>query len=209
MAFTKLTEYEYVALAADVKTTVGVTIGARLLEVDTDIEWIFDGTAWHEIERVIKQTAHKQIQLGFMWDVSTLFIEVANDANADLIFEVGSIESHTVFTVQTEGGAHGFIYEEPTVTAATGITAIIKNANRTTGDSGAPVALQGPTITDLGTLIFEWFIPGGSGGNANGGDASRDSELVLKANTKYLFRLTNKKGNAADMSIALHTYEHD
>lgn len=49
MAFRKLTEYEYLALAADSKTTTAVFIGARCHETDTGAEFIYDGSAWVEI----------------------------------------------------------------------------------------------------------------------------------------------------------------
>lgn len=53
MAFTKLSDYSYSALSTDAKTTVGVNIGARLIEYDTDFVWVFDGTAWRESNNIL------------------------------------------------------------------------------------------------------------------------------------------------------------
>lgn len=53
MAFIKLSDYSYSALSTDAKTTVGVNIGARLIEYDTDVIWVFDGTAWRESNDVL------------------------------------------------------------------------------------------------------------------------------------------------------------
>lgn len=52
MSFTKLSDYSYIALSGDVKTTVGIIAGARLIEYDTDSLWVFDGTAWREVNDV-------------------------------------------------------------------------------------------------------------------------------------------------------------
>ncbi|KKM88484.1 hypothetical protein LCGC14_1258330 [marine sediment metagenome] len=208
MTFVRLSEYECVALAADVKTIAGTVIGAHCLEYDTGEEWYFDGTAWREIDRVVVQIEHKQVHNGRMWDISGLFISIANDAVADLVLEVGSDELYIDFSEASSGAGYAAIYEGPTVTAETGTAAFVKNSNRTTGDSGAITALKNPTITGLGTQLIEWFSAGGTGGNSDGGTAGRESGMLLKINTKYLFRLTNKKGNAADISWLIHAYEH-
>ncbi len=208
MTFVRLSEYECVALAADVKTIAGTVIGAHCLEYDTGEEWYFDGTAWREIDRVVVQIEHKQVHNGRMWDISGLFISIADDAVADLVLEVGSDELYIDTTESSAGDRHGSIHESPTVTGGTGSAALVKNANRATGDSGAITALKGPTITNTGTLLVEWYSSGGTGGNATGGQAGRESGMILKMNTKYLFRLTNKKGNAADISWLIHAYEH-
>ncbi len=208
MAFIKLSDYEYIALAADVKTTAGVFIGSRTREYDTGEEYFFDGTAWREIDRVVVTIEHKQVHNGRMWDISTLFEAVEDDAVADLVLEVGSEELYIDFTEMSAGAAHCTIHEGPTVTAATGTAANVKNANRTTGDSGAITALKGPTITGTGTELVAWYSAGGTGGNSDGGQTGRESGMILKINTKYLFRVTNKKGNAADISWLIHAYEH-
>lgn len=206
MAFTKLSDYWYTALSTDVKITVGVIIGARLIEYDTDIQWVFDGTTWREIEGVNIPYEHKRVHLGKMWDISALFEAVADDASADVVIE-HTIELHAVYGIAAAGAGHIFIYEAPTISSGT--SAVVANACRPIGDDGAPTGTQGPTVAEVGTKRFEGYHPGGSGGNAPGGANMRDVEFILCADTKYLFRLTNKKGQAADISWAIFAYEHD
>ena len=49
MAFRRLTDYEYLALDVDVKSTTGINTGARCHVTDTGAEFIFDGSVWVEI----------------------------------------------------------------------------------------------------------------------------------------------------------------
>jgi hypothetical protein len=56
------------------------------------------------------------------------------------------------------------------------------------------VIVQPATVTHNGAL-YEEIIIGGSGGNAAGATLQGDY-AVIKANTSYLFRLTNKSGQA-------------
>ena len=206
MAHRKLTEYLYLALSSDVKTTVGVTTGARTTETDTDTDWCFDGIIWYKLSNVTFSVEHKRVHEGVMWDISELYETVGNNNEANLVIE-HTIQLHAAFQIASEGAAFVSIFEAPTITGGTGTNAIITNARRPTGDSGAPTALKNPTITDDGTKLAEWYSPGGSGGNANGWAADRLSEIILTADTKYLFRMVNKKGGNADMSWVLHAYE--
>lgn len=207
MAFRKLSEFRYLALKADLKSvSSSITIGALCWETDADVECIYDGTAWVELQRIVTNIEHKRIHQGLMWNISELFEAVNNNAEANLVIE-HTIELHAAFQIASEGAAFVSIFEAPTVTDATGSNAVVANARRATGDSGKPTALKDPTITNNGTLIAEWYNPGGSGGNANGWAAERESEIILTADTKYLFRMVNKKGNAADLSWVVHAYE--
>lgn len=206
MSFTKLSDYSYTALSTDAKTTAGVNIGARLVEYDTDIHWIFDGTAWREIENVAITYEHKKIHNGEMWDISARYAAVANNANADLVVE-HTEQLHCFFSESAAGAVFVDVYEGPTISG--GSAGMAKNARRPSGDTGAPTVTVGPTVNTTGDKIFEGYDPGGKGGNAPGGSQTRDSERILDINTKYLFRLTNKKGSAADMAWALLAYEHD
>lgn len=207
MSFTTLTEYLHLCLSTDVKTTTGITIGSKCIETDTDHTFIFDGSAWIELENVAIVSEHKRVHLGLMWDITALFETVADDAHADLTVTSGSKELHCIYAAASEGNAHIFVYEAPTTSA--GSAALVKNANRVTGDSGAPIAIKAPTVGNVGTRLTEGFIAGGRGGNAGGGGDERGTEIILAPSTKYLFRVTNKKGSNGDIGWALHAYEHN
>jgi hypothetical protein len=50
MAVQLLSVYDkYLCVAADVKPIVGIKIGSRILETDTDKVFVWDGTNWTEI----------------------------------------------------------------------------------------------------------------------------------------------------------------
>lgn len=209
MAFRQLTVYEYLCLSTDTKTIVGINIGARCYETDASEWFIFDGSAWFELEQPVIQTEHKRVHLGKEWDISAIYDAVVDDANADLVVTTGVKELHVLHNEAASGDAYGYVYEAPTVTGGTGTPATVMNSNRVVGDAGAPTALVDPTITDVGTKLVQWFSPGGTGGKASGEGGSRDTEIVLAPSTDYLFRLTNKKGNNAIISWTLHAYFHD
>ncbi len=208
MSFAKISEYWYNALSTDVKTTVGITKGAKLIETDTDANFIFTAAgAWVEIENVVISAEHKRVHNGEMWDITALYIDVANDAFADLAVEVGDDELHCVYQGSSEGNARVFVHEAPNTSA--GSTGLIKNANRVRGDGSPPATIvNSPTVSAVGTKLTEGCISGGRGGNAAGGGIERGTEIILAPSTKYLFRMKNTKGSDADMCWALHVYQH-
>lgn len=200
----------YSGLSTDVKPTVGVVTGSRFIETDHNIEaYLWDNFSWHPLFNVVSLEQNQRVHNGQMWIISALYEAVADDANADLIFTVKAPGMHMTFRVASQGAIFAHIYENPTVTGATGTTALVINARRETGDGGAPTAIAGQTVTNVGTEIMTWYAPGGSGGNAQGGALTHEIEIALEEAAVYLFRMTNKKGNAADMSWALNAYEED
>ena len=208
MTVVKMQDGNYIGLSTDDKPTADVPPGVTFTEHDNDRHWIFDGTSWREIENVFLDSPHKWVHEGKMWAISGRFLSTANDANADLVLEVGAVGLHVIWETRSGGDQHGSIHEAPTVTTA-GTPATVSNQNRNIGDAGAPVAKKNPTITGTGTELLTWLVPGGTGGTASGGTRPSREEIILAANTKYLFRNTNKKGQESDMCWVLHAYEHD
>ncbi len=208
MTVVKLQGGNYMGLSTDDKPTSDVPPGVRFTEYDNDRNWIFDGASWREIEDVVLDSPHKWVHLGKMWAISGRFLSVADSAHADMVLEVGAIGLHVIWETRSAGDHHGSIHEAPTVTTA-GTPATVSNQNRNIGDAGAPVGKKSPTITDTGTELLTWLLPGGTGGQASGGMRPSREEIVFAPNTKYLFRSTNKKGQTADMCWMLHAYEHD
>jgi hypothetical protein len=66
---------------------------------------------------------------------------------------------------------------------------IIKR-NRASTITSQGVAIVNPTITSLGTLVFQEILTGGLGKKGAGGEAGGNN-LILTGLTTYLFRLTN------------------
>lgn len=208
MTVVKMQDGNYIGLSADVKPTSDVPPGVKFIEHDNDRIWIYDGTSWREIENVFLDSPHKWVHLGKMWGISNRWVDVADAASADLVIEVGDTGLHTIYEVASEGLHYGFIYEGTTLSSA-GSVGTVRNQNRVIGDSGAPTVKVDPTVSAAGTLLLSWFMPGGSGGQASGNTAASREEIILAPSTTYLFRATNMKGQAADMSWMIHAYEHD
>ena len=86
------------------------------------------------------------------------------------------------------GNAIGYLYEGSVVSGGTSLTIVNRNRSSTIPSQG--VAIVGPTVTSLGTLILQEILTGGLGKKAGGG-AVGGNNLILKGLTTYLFRLTN------------------
>ena len=92
-----------------------------------------------------------------------------------------------------QGDAVGFLYEAATMTGGTSATAVKLNRNSTVASQSAITV--GPTVSNVGTLVLQQILIGGSGKKAGGGDIG-SSNLILKPLTSYLIRLTNVNGTA-------------
>ena len=86
------------------------------------------------------------------------------------------------------GNAVGYLYEGGSVTGGTSLPIINRNRASTIPSQG--VALVNPTVNSTGTLLLEEILTGGVGKKGAGGEAGGNN-LILKALTTYLFRLTN------------------
>ncbi len=208
MAVVQLTEYLYIGLSTDAKPTTAA-IRAEFIEYDHDHKFRWDGVAWRELDEIVTSAEHQRVHNGEMWMISAMVEDASDDANLDLVLTTPAAEFHVTFQIAAEGSAIVFVYEDTVLDDPVGgSAAVVKNANRVVGDAGAPTALIGPTVTGVGTLLLNQSLPGGTGGNASGGQGERGTEMVLAPSTNYLFRVTNKKGNASTMSIVLLPYEN-
>lgn len=99
-----------------------------------------------------------------------------------------------VFSVSglCDGDAIGYMYEGAVMTGGTSLPIINRNRASTIASQG--VALVGPTITSLGTVVLQEILTGGIGKKGGGGEVGGNN-LVLKGLTPYLFRLTNADQN--------------
>lgn len=90
------------------------------------------------------------------------------------------------------GNAIGYLYENAVMTGGTSLPII--NRNRASNIVSQGVALVGPTVSSLGTLVLQEILTGGVGKKGGGGEAGGNN-LILKGLTPYLFRLTNADQN--------------
>jgi len=131
--------------------------------------------------------------------------KLANDASIDIAIAWASGKTpHLVFDVNCGGDAEFTIYENAVVTGGTPFTAI--NRYRPSTNTSASAALINPTVTSTGTALTGEFLAGGSGGQA-GGASAYSFQYVLSPLTTYLFRLTNRSGQAHMAHMMIEWYE--
>ena len=90
------------------------------------------------------------------------------------------------------GNAIGYLYEGASVSGGTSLPIIQRN--RASSITSKGVAIVGPTVSSLGTLVIQEILTGGVGKKGGGGEAGGNN-LILKGLTTYLFRLTNADQN--------------
>ena len=132
--------------------------------------------------------------------------KLADDANLDVVFTANpGVNVCMDVIVQCGGDAEFEIYEN--VTQVTGGTLFVPlNRNRrSTIASSCGAVIQPSSVTTNG-VIFQEIIIGGSGGNA-GGNAIDSADYILKPDTSYLFRLTNRSGQDRLAEIQLNWCE--
>jgi hypothetical protein len=109
-------------------------------------------------------------------------------------------------TVQTESEGDMKFYEAPT-TSNDGTACTEVNRNRNSAIAATSVVTHTPTIAggSEGTLLASkhW----GSGKGSGGGNIPAE-QWLLKANTKYLLRITNATTSANQTNIILDWHEH-
>jgi hypothetical protein len=144
--------------------------------------------------------AHTRVHMGTMFRAGVLVASVANDASINLIITTPEDDwPHIVFHPALDGSADFAVFESPTFTEGTPVTAY--NLKRTSNNVWGGTVVHTPTISNDGTMLMQCHISGGTGPHAGGGSNGFDEEWVLKASTSYLIRLTNRTGNSKRGSL--------
>lgn len=131
--------------------------------------------------------------------------DIAASANLDLLFVTPNTTkwAHLTLTVQVEGEMILYVYEDTDSTGGAAVTA--HNRNRNSGTSSVLTVTSGPTVTTPGTTILSAIL---GSGNRTGGGAEEGGDIVLKQNTKYLFRITNTIAQAKWVSLIITWCEY-
>lgn len=145
---------------------------------------------------------HTRVHNGLGFRAGVILASVANNVSLDLVWTTAASDyPHIVWHPTLNGSANFELYEGATFTGGTTMTAV--NFKRTSTREYAGTLKHSPTVTGTGTLIWSVHLAGGSGPHAAGGSASGfDEEWILKAETTYLARLTNKSGSAQIAGIS-------
>lgn len=151
-------------------------------------------------------TIHEKIHKGEVHIFSHIEESVANNSSLDIFLKSGAAYAHSIFNGNATGDSIIEIFED-SVISNDGTVIPIKNKNRNISETNIFTAFEGPTISDDGTSLIPVFLSGGSGGIRVGASSEERDEFVLKLNTNYIIRITNKSGVPATLSITGSIYE--
>lgn len=114
---------------------------------------------------------------------------LATAASAYLLFITGAYDVHMVYnTLKTDNAPVAIeFYEAPNV-SANGVALPVINKNRSSVITPQSQVFGGPTVVAPGTLLSMDVI---YGANKEASATGMPNEWLLKANTKYLFKVTN------------------
>lgn len=145
-------------------------------------------------------SGHMNIHRGIFFTTSSAG-DIAAGGTKDWLLRVPAAQSaHIEFFGTVEHSMHGFFFEGPTSTGD-GSALAIQNRNRSSSKTATLLAFEGPTITDDGLLMLNFFMPGGSKTSASGGEGSSEDEWVLSPGD-YLLRIANDVISPATIGYA-------
>jgi len=149
---------------------------------------------------------HHEIHEGEAYAMGSIFLGIADNANADILIKPIGSSLHATFFGTSEGNAEARLLENPTIgDSGTQITPV--NKNRTTSNESSSEIWTGPTVTSEGTVLYAGLMGGGTKNQTIGGAAEERDEIILNDGSLYITRITNKAGTAKNISIGCLYYE--
>lgn len=153
---------------------------------------------------------HHEIHEGELFSVSYKnpnATPIVDDGTIIFALTTGAKYAHLIGSAACGGDAQLELVEDAAFTGGTAMTE--RNHKRTEGDAGNTVTVvRDPgAIPTPGNVLEDLFLPGGTGGNAVGIEGGSRVEWILKPNSVYLLRLTNRAGNAQPGSLRAEWYE--
>lgn len=149
---------------------------------------------------------HQLAHDGEVNEISLVSTSVTQNNSLDMLLVTGGRAPHLLYSVSAGATTRIFLYELPTATVL-GTEIPIYNVNRVKALAFGLKAYSAPTVTVVGTPLNDRLNPGGSGGNAVGGNLRRGVEYILRPDTAYLIRATNISTGATQIGIGVEFYE--
>jgi hypothetical protein len=148
---------------------------------------------------------HYRVHDGSMYHI-TYSNSLAAAANLDLMFLNSASAMHVAFEVGVGGAATIKFYENLT-TSALGTTLTAYNMNRNSTNSTGTWWYGGPTWSTASEITLVNKYIGAASQDKVGVGVKENVEWDLKANTKYMLRITNSAGATITASINGEYYE--
>lgn len=153
-------------------------------------------------------SVHHEVHEGEMFFTSFVTGSVTNNSSIGMMISLtGTANSaHLFFAVACGGDAEIYFYEGMTGSNYGNILSHY-NMNRNSSNTTSIVVSAYPITTVTGTLLANYFVPGGRGPTADGGAFRSGSEWNLAPGKRYLLRIFNRSGNTQYASLAVEFYE--
>lgn len=147
--------------------------------------------------------AHHELHEGNHFFVKD-WVDIPSASSVDLLYVSGSMEAHMRTSFEGTAAFQVDIYEG-TVTSNNGTLKTVFNRKRSSTTTCGCAIYAAPTVTSAGTVFIRYKL----GAGKTGGSSSAENEVILKANTKYLIRLTsNVTGTVNTIDYLADWYEH-
>ena len=152
--------------------------------------------------------AHHETHAGSHFNYRDSYALAKNAVQEHLIITPNTTSwAHMIFGVAASGGQVDVEIFEGTITSANGSVEPVMNRNRNSLNANTTLLYDSPTVTSDGTRISKQTF--GVDDKKSAGGGSRDSEeIMLKQNTKYLFRVTEMNVADAVINFDFDWYEH-
>lgn len=149
---------------------------------------------------------HAEIHEGNAYQVCGVDEALADDGTFSSYLSVSAgYEYHATFEAAAGGDGLVRVYEGPTTSGGTSITAI--NKHRGSLNASTATLFQNRAVTVNGVMLYQTYLPGGTKQAAQGGSGGERNEFILKGDTDYIFMIINRGGAAKIVSGCLTWYE--
>ena len=146
---------------------------------------------------------HYRIHVGEHFYVND-FVELDDGQTSTLSFTTPETSTwvHMFWSIASNGPSTIQLYEGATgISGGSAVTGL--NSNRNSDTTANLTGLLNPTIVDDGVLITQskFGVSGTMFASPTGGSSQRDSEIILRQDTSYVFRIT---ANADDVIVSYY-----
>ena len=132
---------------------------------------------------------------------------LADDASIDIVVTPPVGKDIGIGFVTRIGGDAEFRVFEDVTDVVGGTIYVPKNRNRASTRTAQTGVIIQPTSVTTNGVLYEEIIVGGSGGNAAGASLEGDY-AIIRADTSYLFRLTNRSNQSRIAELFVQWIEY-
>ena len=138
---------------------------------------------------------------GDLFSVTVVDSIVEDGTSLDVLLITGSTK------VAMIAGDTDLAFFEDTTISDDGSSESVVNMNRNSAKLSNTFVFQAPTVTGVGTELFNVSFPGGEKKDSTSGSGGTHLGWILKPSSNYLIRITNQSGNAQTISALINIVE--